>query len=133
MAWPTVVAFPDVDLLLTEYLRDALALRPEPVAADVLVSIEQPNPPADRMVLVRRAGGPRLQWTLERARVQFQSWAQSWPDALALAHLVSALVSDAPDPVLHVTTTAGPARVYDESGIPMVLFTADLLVRGTDL
>jgi hypothetical protein len=133
MGWPTLVAFPDVDLLLTDYLRDALTARPEPYASGVTVSIHVPNPRDDRMVIVRRAGGPRLDWTRERARVVFQSWALSWPDAISLSRLVSALVSDAPDPVVHVLTSAGPARVYDDSEQPMVTFTADLTVRGADL
>jgi hypothetical protein len=65
--------------------------------------------------------------------VVFQSWAMLWPDAHSLALLVQTLVTAAPHPVLHAVTTAGPARIYDESEQPLVTFTADLTVRGSDL
>jgi hypothetical protein len=136
MAFPTTVIFPDVDLLLTQRLRAALAARPEPFAADVTVGTEVPNQRDDRMVIVQRAGGPRVDWVRERARVTFQAWGPTAAkqEAADLANLVRALVADMCDgrPVIDVRESSGPVRVYDDSGQPLVTFTLDITVRGTD-
>jgi hypothetical protein len=113
MAFPTTVIFPDVDLLLTQRLRAALAARPEPFAADVTVGTEVP-----------------------KARVTFQAWGPTAAkqEAADLANLVRALVADMCDgrPVIDVRESSGPVRVYDDSGQPLVTFTLDITVRGTD-
>jgi hypothetical protein len=135
MGFPTAVIFPDTNLLLTDRLRDALAARPEAYASGVVVSITVPNPRAERMVIVRRAGGPRLDWARERARVVFNVWAGTEQDLHDLARLARALVIDLVDgdPFTDARESAGPSRIYDDSDQPLIAFTVDITVRGADL
>lgn len=135
MGFPTPVLFPDVNLILTDRLRGALAARPEAYASGVTVTITVPNPRDPRMIVVRRAGGPRLDWSRERARVVFQVWAETDQDLQDLARLARALVVAMVDgaPFTDARESAGPARIYDDSGQPLVTFTVDITVRGADL
>jgi len=130
-AWPVVV-FPDVELWATAHLRTALAARPEAYAADVYVSNVMPEVRRDRMVLVRRDGGPtsRLRDT---ARLTVNVWGHTEQEATDLARLVGALLWAAPDgdPVIYITQPTGPTPVADPSRQPLRLQTFELTVRGT--
>jgi hypothetical protein len=135
MAFPTTVLFPDLSLILTDRLRDALAARGESYAAGVTVSIAIPNPRDDRMVILRLAGGRRLDWPRQMQRVAVQVWAMTEQDVTGLAGLTKALLESLGDgvPIIDVRESAGFARVYDDSGQPLIVFTLDMTVRGSDL
>lgn len=132
---PAAILFPDVELVFTDYLRTALAGRPEAYASGVFVSNAVPNPRRDRMVIVRRDGGPRTSTTLEAARVAVRVWASTDRDANDLARLVRALLWAMPDgdPVTAVRDLSGPSAVPDASGQPLRFLTVEAVVRGSDL
>jgi hypothetical protein len=52
-----------------------------------------------------------------------------------LANLTRALVIGMTDgmPFTDARESAGPSRIYDESGQPLMQFTIDMTVRGADL
>jgi hypothetical protein len=129
------VAFPDVELWATTYLRAALSVRPEPYTANVYVNNVVPAQRHDRMCIVRRDGGPRLDAVREAARLNVRVWAQTEQDATDLARIVSALLWAAPDgdPVLRVEQPTGPTPVADESQQPLRLLAFEVVVRGTQL
>ena len=131
---PPVIVFPDVELWAAGYLRSALAARPESFA-DAHVGISVPSPREDRMVIVRRDGGPRLDTTREAARLGVRVWATTDQEATDLARLVRALLWMSPDgdPVCRVTDLSGPSSVPDESGQPLRFFSMELVVRGVPL
>lgn len=132
-SWPVVV-FPDVEMWACGYLRPALAARPEPYAEDVYVGNVVPATRTQRMVVVRRDGGPRLDRTRDSARLTVRVWGGSEQEATDLARLVAALLWAAPDgnPVIRVDQPTGPSPVADDSRQPLRLQTFDLIVRGTD-
>jgi hypothetical protein len=139
MGFPTAVLFPDTSLLLTGRIRDALTARPEAYASGVFVGTAVPNPRTDRMVIVRRAGGPRLDWSRERARIVIEVWAaeNAEKDLHDLADLTRALIVGMTngEPFTDARESAGPSRIYDEAGQPQprMRFTVDITVRGADL
>jgi hypothetical protein len=130
-----LVVFPDVELWATGYLREALTGRPEAYCQDVYVSNTVPSPRSDRMVVVRRDGGPRTSHVRETARLTVRTWATSEQDANDLARMVGALLWAAPngDPVLRVTQPTGPTPVADDSRQPLRLQSFEVEVRGEDL
>lgn len=132
---PPVIVFPDVELWATAHLRSTLSGRPESFASNVYVSNSVPSTRRDRMVVVRRDGGPRLDTMREAARLGVRVWAKTEQDATDLARLVRALLWMAPDgaPVCRVTDLSGPSPVPDESGQPLRFFTVELIVRGAPL
>lgn len=132
---PTDVVFPDVELWATGYLRTALAARPEAWASAAWVDIKVPNPRHDRMVIVRRDGGPRLDTVREAARLTVRTWGKTEKEAADLARLVRALLSSSADgdPVCRVIDQSGPSAVPDESGQPLRVFVLELIVRGVPL
>jgi len=129
------VEFPDVELWATTYLRAALAARPEPYAAGVKVGVAVPATRSDRMVQVRRDGGPRLDATREAARLGVNVWGKTEQEVTDLARLVRALLGGGADgaPVCRVHELSGPSPVADESGQPRRFMTFELVVRGVDL
>lgn len=132
---PAAVVFPDIELWATGYIRTALAGRPESYALNVHVSNETPRSRRDRMVIVRRDGGPRLDEVREAARLAVRVWGRTEQEATDLARLVRALIWVAPDgnPVLRVTELSGPTPVADESKQPLRYMTFELTLRGTNL
>jgi hypothetical protein len=129
------IVFPDIELAVTTYLRDALAERDEAYCANVHVSIIASNPRADRMVIVRRDGGRRLDAFRELARVGVQVWATDFGECVELANMVRALIQAMPDgdPVISATERSAPSPVDDVSGQPMRFGTFELTARGTTL
>jgi hypothetical protein len=94
--------FPDVELLLTGWLRTALAARPEAYASGVHVSNRLPATRPARAVVVRRDGGRRASHVTETVPVGFNIYAATDRDAADLSRLVKALVmSQAPSPIEH--------------------------------
>lgn len=128
-----VVVTPDVELWACQYLQAVLPTRPEPYASSVYVGNTVPAPRQDRMVVIRRDGGPRIEPVWEVARLTVRTWASSEQDANDLARLVGALLWAAPDgdPVIRATQPTGPTPVADDSRQPLRLQTFELTVRGT--
>ena len=126
--------FPDVELLLCTFLRDALADRPEPYCASVHVSNALPNPRPARAVIVRRDGGRRTGEVTETARVGLNVWAADEQDAADLSRMTAALLHfAAPDPVMHVETMSAFSPVADASGQPRRYGTFELTIASTPL
>lgn len=130
-----VVVQPDVELWATGWLRTALAACDEPYAANVYVSNTVPTTRRDRMVIVRRDGGLRLDLLREVARLTVRVWARTEQDATDLARLTAALLWAAADgdPVVRVTQPTGSTPVADPSGIPLRYMTFEVTTRGTEL
>jgi len=129
-----VVIFDDIELWATDTLRALLAARDETYADDVFVSNEVPNPRRDRMVIVRRDGGGRLDAAREAPRLGVRVWSTEKQEANDLARLVAALLWASPDgdPVAKVTITGGPYAVPDDSGQELRYITAELITKGRD-
>lgn len=136
MTWqPPRVVFPDTELVLTGLLRDALAARPEPYAADVYVGTKVPNPRRPRMVTIRRDGGLVVDGLLDEARVGINVWADTEQDANDLTRLVSALLWASSDgkPICRVEPISGSIAVADESGQPLRYLAFEIRLRGEPL
>ena len=124
------VIFPDVELVLTAYLRSALADHGYPAA---FVSNRYVG--RDVEVWVRRDGGPTLDAVRESARVGvnvFHAGATDQPVS-DLARTVSALMRAAANgtPILRVTQSGGPSPIPDM--LPRMYMTFDVVVRGTEI
>ena len=132
MTLPAVI-FPDTELVMTAYLRAALAPRSEPYAQTVYVANAVPSTRRDRMVTFRRDGGPRLDVVREAARLAVNVWGRTEQEASDLARLVAALIWAAPDgqPVCKVTQVGGASPVPDVQ--PRRSMTFELIVKGSDL
>lgn len=136
MALPAVV-FADVELWAGSYLRGRLAARVEAFAAGVFVGNAVPGTRRDRMVVVRRDGGPRVSPVLDAARLSVRVWGRTEQEATDLARLVRALLHDATSdedgPVVRVVDQSGPSPVADESGQPLRYLVIEFLMRGSAL
>lgn len=123
----------DAELWWCTYLREALALREESVASDVLVGRAVPNPRVDRMVIVRRDGGT-IAGTLDQPQMTFNVWAATEQDAANLASLVVGIALEAPlapaSPIVRAVHAGGPTSVADLSGLPRRLVSVDTLHRA---
>ena len=128
-----VVLFDDIELWATGALRAALAARSEPYTDDVYVSNKVPTVRRNRMVIVRRDGGGRLDVVREAPRLGINVWAKTEQDANDLGRLVAALLWAAPDgdPVSRVTVTGGPYPVADDTDFLRYL-TAEVISHGRD-
>lgn len=131
---PTAILFPDAELWATTRVRALLTGRPESYVTGVKVSNVIPAVRADRMVIVRRDGGP-ARGVFDHPRLSIQVWAKSEQDATDLARLVSALMRRLPgDGVCTaVSQNSGPNPVADASGQPLRYLVFDATLRGTAL
>ncbi len=124
------IIFPDVELWLTGYLRNALAARGR---VDVFVSNRRGS--QDVAVWIRRDGGPVLDEVREAARVGINVFAKGATDTQVseLSSLVAALIRTCADgePVCRVTQTLGPSPVPD--ALPRRYMSFELIVRGEEL
>ena len=129
-----VVLFDDIELWATAAIRTALGARSEPYTDEVYVSNKVPNPRRDRMVIVRRDGGGRLDAVREAPRLGINVWAMTDQDATDLARMVAALIWASPDgnPVSKVTVTGGPYPIPDDSTQFLRYITAELISKGRD-
>ena len=135
MTWrPPALVFPDIEQVLAGRIRAALTGRIEAHAQNVYVSNKTPTPRRDRMVIVRRDGGP-VTATRDQPRVGINVWATSEQHATALASLVTAILRGLPDgsPILAVPFVSGASPVADESEQPLRYFTAEIHTRGAPL
>lgn len=129
-----VVIFDDMELWATGALRTLLNARPESYTDNVWVDNVVPNPRHDRMVIVRRDGGPRLDVVRESVNLAVNVWGETEQVATDLARLTAALLWSSPDgdPVVRVDQTLGPSPVPDSSEHPRRFMTFDLICRGRD-
>jgi hypothetical protein len=128
-----VVVYPDVVKVALDYLRPALAARPEQVAEWTVVAAKVPNPRPTPLVVLRLAGGTSPYITLDRPRLDVQVWHGNEYNATALAQLVRGLLlaMAGVGPVRRVADFLGPTPVPDpESGASRVLFTVEINIRG---
>lgn len=128
-----VVVYPDVELLLVDYLRAQLD-------EDVVVGTIKPSPmPSVPVVVVRRTGGIPDTPITERARIDVSVYATTDKDAHDLAQLVRAQVRGmvGVHDTGHVVRTGeflGLAHFDDPlSDQPRYITTQEIVVRGTDL
>lgn len=136
MSWqPPRVLFPDVERLICAVLRDALAGRSEPYAADVYVGTTVPNPRPTRMITVRHDGGARLDAALETAQLGINVYAMTETDVNDLTRLTRALLWAAPNgrPITRVDDISGPVAVPNESGQFLRYLTVEATLRGQPL
>ncbi|MGW9617204.1 hypothetical protein ACWGUP_17795 [Streptomyces diastaticus] len=125
MAAP-VVAWPDVTLLATQYLRDRLG--------GVQVGSRIPRPRPVEFVVLRRVGGPRRNPLVDDARLDVQVWAETDERAMEIASLARYQLGLMPQHVPAVRQfgeDAGSNLIPDApSDVPRVLLTVVLSVRG---
>lgn len=131
---PPNIIFPDVELVVVDYLRTALAARPESFA-DATVDIRVPPTMPARLVQVRRDGGVRLDGIREAARTTLNIYAETEADVADLTRLCRALLWAAPNgsPIVRVNDGSGPVAIPDESNRKRRFFTVEVIVRGADL
>jgi hypothetical protein len=122
------IVFPDVELVLTTYLRSKLA---DHGYASVYVSNVRGTQAV--AVWVRRDGGSVLDVVREGARVGINVFAQSELAASNLARVVSALMRAAADgsPIVRVTEVMGSTPIADAT--PRRYLTFEVVVRGMEL
>jgi hypothetical protein len=127
-----IVIHDDIELWATTKLRALILARSEPYTDDVYVSNTTPNPRRDRMVIVRRDGGGRLDVVREAPRLGINVWAKTEPDANNLGRMVAALLWASPDgdPVSRVNVTGGPYPVEEASTHEVRYITAELISKG---
>lgn len=139
-----VVVFPDIQLVVVDYLTAALAERTEAYVFGVKVgtAVERPRRPV--AVVVERAGGIRTLPSVDNPRVEIQVWHGTDEDAHLLALLVRALLhampgvvdtSTGPVTVTRVADFAGPFHSPDplsKPPHPRVRLTVEVGVHGVD-
>lgn len=127
-----VVIHDDIELWATARIRALLATRSEPYAMNVYVSNTTPSARRDRMVIIRRDGGGRLDAVREAPRLGINVWAKTEQDANNLGRMVAALLAASPDgnPVSRVTITGGPYAVEESSTHEVRYITAEVISKG---
>jgi hypothetical protein len=129
-----IVIHDDIELWATTRLRALINARTELYTDDVYVSNTVPASRRDRMVIVRRDGGGRLDAVREAPRLGVQVWAMTEQDANDLGRMVAALLAASPDgdPVSRVRITGGPYAVADDSTQELRYITCELISHGRD-
>lgn len=128
--WPVIVT-QSAEVWAYAYLTTALSVRPESYAA-ASVYVKLPSTLPDRIVWVRRDGGPRQDILHTAARLAVNVMTKAESDADNLAALVEGLLLAvrATDPVESVTSISGPSVVSDPSGRSRRFLSVELLMRG---
>ncbi len=140
------VIFSDLELFLTDFIRDELAALPGDPYAGVFVSNrffdpdgDEPLPEPPFQVIVRDDGGPDTSIITNEPAVGITVLAGDDPsqgkEATDLALVVKAIVKDSarvdPDnPIAAVLGATGPYKVTEESGRPRRYMTFELSVTG---
>jgi hypothetical protein len=123
---PEVIVFPDVEQLLIDELKPALAAR----GWAVTVSSRVPSTRPAEFVRLMRTGGVRRGLVLDDAQVTVEAWAKSESRAVELAQLCRGLLPTF-DPVYGVAEFSAPANLPDPT-TAQVRYTATyrVTVRG---
>ncbi|WP_420179686.1 hypothetical protein [Paenarthrobacter sp. TA1.8] len=129
----------DLEEFLTGFIRRELEAIGSPLASDVFVSNEFPNPARPKSVIVRDDGGPDASIITAEPTVGVTVLTDEDPTegetATNLALLVKAIVKgcarvEPGNPVAAVLGFNGPYKVPDETGCPRRYMTAELSVAG---
>lgn len=134
-----IMVFPDVELLVVDYLRGELELRNEDYAQDATLGTRKPSPmPAGAVIQIRRVGGLQNTEVSEAARIDVLVWHDDEKQAMDLTQLARALLHQmrgtTTPTVYRVEDFAGPARFADpDSDQPRCLLTVEVTVRGDEL
>lgn len=130
------VLFADAELVVVTALRSRLAASDPYVDVGTLV----PNPRPDRLVVVQRTGGARLNLVADEPTVTVDAWAPTADEAQGIAqrcraHLHALRGSTvAGVAVYRVQELAGPQNLPDPlSSSPRYTFAVSLALRGTAL
>ncbi|MPZ66168.1 MAG: hypothetical protein GEU83_11855 [Pseudonocardiaceae bacterium] len=131
-----VIAFPDTEDLLVDYLTEQLPRYGDTATAHVQI----PNPRRDRFVVVPRVGGPVRNLVVDEPTIGVECWAATPVQAFGLARLVRGLLHALPGhtvagvPFYSYSEFTGPTNLPDpESGQARYILTAALTVRGAAL
>ena len=124
----TPIVFPDVELILTGYLRSTLTTNGYPG-----IHVSNTRGTQSTAVWVRRDGGPVLDQVRETARVGVNVFAPTEQAVNNLARTVSALLRAASDgaPVVRVRQPTGPTPIADST--PRRYMAFEVTVRGSEL
>lgn len=129
----------DLELFLTKFIRDELALIGTPIAQGVFVSNQFPATQRPKTVVVMDNGGPSASIITTQAQLGVTVAAGDDPsqgaDAKALALLVKMIINDSPrplpgNPVADVVRASGPYRITEANGQPTYFMTFELIVVG---
>jgi hypothetical protein len=124
------IVFQDIEMVLTTYLRTALAAHGYP---GVYVSNRRQSQPV--AVWIRRDGGPMLDPLRDAARVAVNVYSAGSTDAnvSALTNKVSALMRAAPDgdPIVRVEQLSGPSPIAGT--VPQRFLVFEVVHRGEEL
>lgn len=133
MTWPAVL-FPAADTVVIAALNLALTARADTATVVSIV----PDPRPDRLVVVRRTGGPRRDQLVDNAQISLECWDATDVAAHDLAQLVRAFVAAMPGrtyngvAVYRVTEASGPALLPEpNTALPRYTFTVQIAMRGT--
>lgn len=115
------------------YLTLAFQGRAEPYAQGVYVATAVPATRRDRMVIIRRNGGPRSDLLHTDARLGVDVWGPTEAEVGDLAALTEGLLlaARATGPVELVRSVSGPSPVPDSQ--PRRFLTVEVVLRGTVL
>lgn len=132
-----MVIFPDVELLLVEYLQTQLDLQATTLASNVRVATKVAPPnitrPAKQLV-VNASYSQEFDFVLKRATVTLDVYASNYADATNLGLLVEALVRGATGTQIKaVTVLLGPVRTTEETDYERRSLDVEVVVKGTDL
>lgn len=107
------------------------------VPEDVWVSTNVPNPRPDKLIRIRRRGGPRTSLVIDNPLVLIEVWAVSDTDAESLANLTAGIIASLDGEIvnshmiLHAEILGGPSNDPDpDSATPRYTLTAELRTRA---
>jgi len=124
------IIFSDIEMVLTSYLRTALAAHGYP---GIYVSNRRQSQPV--AVWIRRDGGPMLDPLRDAARVAVNVYSAGSTDENVsnLTNTVSALMRAAPDgnPIVRVTQLSGPSPIAGT--VPQRFLVFEVVHRGEEL
>lgn len=132
----SVVAFPDVETVLVEWISDVL----EGHDLEQPVTTRVPNPRPSRFVRIQRTGGPQSNLVVDGAQVTIECWDDNQPDAAATARILRAelaairnVTTGSGDLIYRTDEFSGPSILPDLSGQPRYSWTVRVHVRGVPI
>lgn len=131
-----VAVFPDVEALLTDYLRTNLAFMDS-----MHVSTTVPNPRLEEFIRLMRTGGPRMNQVADRPQITIECWAMDEARAYEIAKYARAYLHKLPGSThggvtfYRLDEFSGPILDSDQelSDMPRYSWTFSIGVRGTSL
>lgn len=131
------VIFPDVELVLVEYLQTALDLQATALATGVRVATKVAPPDVSRpakQVVLNAGYNEETNYVLKRATITIDVYALDYATATDLGLLVEALIRGAAgSQIKQVTVRLGPIRTTEETDYERRSLDVEIMVKGTDL